>query len=194
MDSDTTINAAGGIHTLRGMLYQTYSLMFYWIKRAKEFPDLEIAVETTEDATFVYPNTPAGGLSTIELVQCKKAESNDGFSVYLGTSPIDRWQPASCDISHLRQWTSMRSGGYSTQDELKKENRYFTVLLFGEPTTTLRCFVPKGIQDRSPLGWYAAEFSRLFPRRIATLKTLYQQKRWPRRNSRPPISARRSAY
>lgn len=154
----------GGIHAQRGFLYQTYSILFYYLIRRLEHPELQAIIESDEDARFLYNLEQEGQAKQItELVQCKKKEKTGSDNKHAGTVPGDEWEPGTFDWSDLKKWVEKNKTGQGVIDILEADNdTYYTVLLFGEVVKKVGGYIPAGIRN-SMIRWYSPLFTKAFP-------------------------------
>jgi hypothetical protein len=153
---------SGGRELHRGVLYQQCSLLYYILMRLADHPDLEIKLESLEDATIRY--SPAETLAeTIELLQCKKHESGRGGEANAGLSVDDLWTPGSFDFNDFREWVMSEREGVMVSRVLAEEpDTFYTALLFGRPGQRLRSYIPATLADAVPLRFVNPQWLRGF--------------------------------
>ena len=153
--------AVGGKEQRRGAMYQDCSQLLYVLTRLIDHPNLEIIVESVEDATILYKVQDE---DIVELVQCKKREVKEGGPAYAGINERDPWIEGTFNINDLQEWILPVRKGVSTASLLEQnENYLYTSLVFGQLTKPLAAFVPEGLKELMPLRYPSASFSESFP-------------------------------
>lgn len=136
----------GGGHDSRGGYFEAYSILFYFLKRRIEYPRLEPVIQPSEgdDAKFIYTIESNGKTQIIEeLIQCKKIETSDSSKPDSVVPSTDRWMRKSYYPSKLKEWIEENHKTSPSASILeKKENTFYTALLFGEATPFFKDFTP----------------------------------------------------
>jgi hypothetical protein len=164
--------STGGGHDARGGQFEGYSILFHYLKRRIEYPQLEPVIQPSEDAKFTYIVESGGKTQIIEeLIQCKKTETPDSSKPDPIVPSMNRWVPNSYYPSKLKEWIEENHKTNSSASILaKKENTYYTALLFGEATSFFKDFTPPKLKLKdgsiAPIygsRWYPGGLSESFP-------------------------------
>lgn len=85
-DNEHTVQtSSGGTHMHRGVEFQAWALLYYFLLRRRRCPDIRMRVETIEDAVIEYPPLEGHeGPTIIELVQCKIRQDSGSKTVLPG--------------------------------------------------------------------------------------------------------------
>lgn len=160
-------HSEGGVQATRGFHFQTYALLFYFLVRRLEFPDLDIIIEPSqgEDAQITYLVHKEGNTQTIvELVQCKKRESSHDSSAETENFKADDWKEGEITPHRFGKWLKEKRPHLSAVDILEaNESAYYTAIVFGEISKGLKPFIPKGLPQTLGFTGYWFEFSSAFP-------------------------------
>ncbi|HEV2707285.1 MAG TPA: hypothetical protein VGV59_15295 [Pyrinomonadaceae bacterium] len=154
---------SGGSEQRRGAAFQDYSLLFYILSRLSAYPDLEIEVESVEDATIIYRSNDSETVTT-EYVQCKKHEQKDDGQVHAGVNSRDRWAKGMFYVRELEDWLVTEREGLITANLLNSNpDAFYTALIFGYFHAKLEPFIPAGLRDLLPILYPPPDFNEKFP-------------------------------
>lgn len=124
----------------RGVLHQTYSILLYMLVRRLDYPELQVVVESKEDAVFTY--LLPGNRTVIELVQCKKKEDEGSADIHAGWGRGEIWRAGEFTFGELKSWMTTPRHGYVAEQFLTANpNSYYTALLFGTLNPKLASFL-----------------------------------------------------
>ena len=111
-------------------LISTEDVRFY------DHSDLEMVIESSEgeDARFSYLiHRGEESLRIVELIQCKKRESNESSDIHAGAMKGDEWAAGKITLSDLSGWVEIKRPKHSVSDLLAADaHLYFTAIVFGE--------------------------------------------------------------
>jgi hypothetical protein len=167
--------STGGGHDARGGQFEAYSILFYYLKRRIEFKSqLEPIIQPSEgeDAKFIYTIESRGKTQIIEeLIQCKKTETPNSSIPDPVVPSMNKWVANRYYPYMLKKWLEENHKANSSANILtKKENTYYTALLFGEVTPFFSYFIPPilrlGDVSAAPIDghhWYPGSLFEKFP-------------------------------